>query len=134
MTLPPTGAASHETQPRRHGVEPAAQLRARLDALKAAQRVRLDEEEIEGLAYALEGVPARRICLFGSRVQPDRRGGDIDLLIFTDTQTFTLAQEVALRFFSRCEEKIDIVVMDPERLTPEQADFLARITAIDIAP
>lgn len=112
----------------------AAALRARLRRLKAAGRVRLDEEEIGALALALAGVPATAIRLFGSRVEPERRGGDIDLLILTGAPAFETSQGVATRFFSRCEEKIDVIVMNPEALTPEQADFLSRLRAIEIAP
>lgn len=112
----------------------ADKIRARLHSLKAAGRVRLDEEEIEALVYALKDLPAFRISLFGSRVQPDRRGGDIDILILTDAPPMATAQHVALRFFSRCEEKIDVVVMNPHQLQPEQSDFLARLTPIEIVP
>lgn len=96
--------------------------------------MRLDEEEINALAYALKGVSTESINLFGSRVEPERRGGDIDLLVLTRAPAFETAQDIAIRFFSRCEEKIDVVVMNPNQLTPEQADFLSRINRIEIAP
>lgn len=107
---------------------------ARLFSLKAAGRVRLDSEEIAALAYALQGVEAESISLFGSRVEPGRLGGDIDILLLTQAPAFETAQAVAVRFFSRCEEKIDVVVMNPHELTPEQSDFLSRITCIGIRP
>lgn len=110
------------------------EMRARLLSLKAAGHVRLDEEEINALVYALQGVTASSISLFGSRVEPARHGGDIDILLLTNTPPFETAQKVAVRFFSRCEEKIDVVVMNPNLLTQEQSDFLSRITSIGIAP
>ena len=82
----------------------------------------------------LKGVSTESINLFGSRVEPERRGGDIDLLVLTRAPAFETAQDIAIRFFSRCEEKIDVVVMNPNQLTPEQADFLSRINRIEIAP
>ena len=109
-------------------------MRTRLTSLKEAGRARLDKEEINPLAYALKGVCAESIHLFGSRVAPERRGGDIDLLVLTSAPAFETAQNIAIRFFSRCEEKIDVVVMNPNQLTPEQADFLSRISRIGIAP
>ena len=52
--------------------------------LSQAGRVRLDTEEIDALAYALDGLAPERVALFGSRVEPDRRGGDVDLLNLRD--------------------------------------------------
>jgi hypothetical protein len=39
---------------------------------------------------------------------------------------------VATRFFLHCEERIDVVVMDPRRLTPEQRAFLRTIDTVRI--
>jgi predicted nucleotidyltransferase len=114
--------------------EIATEIHTRLLSLKKTGHVRLDEEEINALAYALKGVSTESINLFGSRVEPERRGGDIDLLVLTRAPAFETAQDIAIRFFSRCEEKIDVVVMNPNQLTPEQADFLSRINRIEIAP
>ncbi len=43
------------------------------------------------------------------------------------------ARAIATRFFSRCEEEIDVIVFDPAHLSPEQSDFLARISKVRIA-
>lgn len=117
----PAGADTAETQMRRC-----------LDALRSAGRIRLDEQESAALAYALADVPAGEIALFGSRVETGRRGGDIDLLVLADAPEFETAQQISTRFFSRCEEKIDVVVIDPRRSTPEQLDFLARIKRVPL--
>ena len=111
-----------------------SRLHARLLALKASGRIRLDTEEINALTYALRDIQGEHISLFGSRVEPERRGGDIDILILTDQAAFALSQAVAVRFFTCCEEKIDVIVMNPNRLTSEQSDFLSRINHIEIAP
>ncbi len=97
-------------------------LRSRIAALRS-QGARLDDEESAALAQALDGVPGEA-WLFGSRVEAERRGGDIDVLILTGSPAFETARQVSTRFFSRCEEKIDVVVLDPEHLDPEQAEFL----------
>ena len=75
-----------------------------LTALRHSGRVRLDDEECAALAHALDNVPASEIALFGSRVERDRRGGDID-----------------------------VVVIDPGAITPEQQDFISRIHSISLA-
>ncbi|MBI4757215.1 MAG: nucleotidyltransferase domain-containing protein [Betaproteobacteria bacterium] len=96
--------------------------------------MRLDDEEIAALAYALQVAPPGEVFLFGSRVAPERRGGDIDILLLAEAPPFDTSRTIATRFFSRCEEKIDVVVIDPARATPEQQDFLARITRVALCP
>ena len=101
-----------------------------LERLRGAGKVRLDADESAALAYALSAAPPGEIALFGSRVEPNRRGGDIDVLLLTDAPAFETSQALAVRFFSRCEEKIDVVVINPNTLTPEQQDFLDRLTRV----
>ena len=85
--------------------------------------MRLDTEQTSALEYALNLV-TDEVYLFGSRLDPAKKGGDIDLLVFSKQDSFQLSQQITLRFFEKCEEKIDVVVMDPNRLTDEQQAFL----------
>ena len=85
--------------------------------------MRLDAEQTSALEYALNLV-TDEVYLFGSRLDPSRKGGDIDLLVFSKQDSFQLSQQITLRFFEKCEEKIDVVVMDPNLLTDEQQAFL----------
>ena len=85
--------------------------------------MRLDAEQTSALEYALNLV-TDEVYLFGSQLDPSRKGGDIDLLVFSKQDSFQLSQQITLRFFEKCEEKIDVVVMDPSRLTDEQQAFL----------
>ena len=85
--------------------------------------MRLDAEQTSALEYALNLV-TDEVYLFGSRLDPAKKGGDIDLLVFSKQDSFQLSQQITLRFFEKCEEKIDVVVMDPNRLTEEQQAFL----------
>ena len=85
--------------------------------------MRLDAEQTSALEYAL-GLITDEVYLFGSRLDPAKKGGDIDLLVFSKQDSFQLSQQITLRFFEKCEEKIDVVVMDPNRLTDEQQAFL----------
>ncbi|MCL4757186.1 MAG: nucleotidyltransferase domain-containing protein [Rhodocyclaceae bacterium] len=115
----------------------AEALRERLGALRAAGKVRLDDEEANALAEALAETIAGRggggsVALFGSRVSPASKGGDIDLLILADFPPFDTSQAIATRFFERCEERIDVVVIDPDTATPAQTDFLGRLQTVRI--
>ena len=85
--------------------------------------MRLDAEQTSALEYALDLI-TDEVYLFGSRLDPSKKGGDIDLLVFSKQDSFQLSQQITLRFFEKCEEKIDVVVMDPNRLTDEQQAFL----------
>ena len=85
--------------------------------------MRLDAEQTSALEYALDLI-TDEVYLFGSQLDPSRKGGDIDLLVFSKQDSFQLSQQITLRFFEKCEEKIDVVVMDPNRLTDEQQAFL----------
>ena len=89
--------------------------------------MRLDNLQREALQNAVKDVKGD-VYLFGSRVDDNKRGGDIDLLIFSEEDPFKLSQEVSVKFFMECEEKIDVTVMDPNKLTKEQEAFLKIIT------
>lgn len=103
-----------------------------LDVLRQTGAIRLDAEEAAALAAALQGIPGEA-WLFGSRVEPLRRGGDVDVLLLTDQPAFETSQTVATRFFSRCEERIDVIVFDPARLNVEQREFLKHIKRVRLA-
>jgi len=85
--------------------------------------MRLDQEQEAALRAAIEGVEGE-VFLFGSRVDDAARGGDIDLLILTDEDPYSLSKRVKRRFTERCDERLDVVVMDPDHLSEEQEAFL----------
>jgi predicted nucleotidyltransferase len=88
--------------------------------------MRLDPQQKAALEKALENVEDE-VYLFGSRIDEDKKGGDIDILIFSKQDPFKLSQEVSIRYFRECEEKIDVVVMDKDNLSEEQKAFLNQI-------
>jgi predicted nucleotidyltransferase len=79
------------------------------------------------LDRAIENVNGE-VYLFGSRVDDNKKGGDIDILIFSEEDSYELSQEVSVNFFMECEEKIDVKVMNPNKLTVEEQAFLNVIT------
>jgi len=111
---------------------PEPVLLAQLDDLVHRGRVRLDRAEREALAHALAEIPCQSLELFGSRVATGSRGGDIDVLVLTSEPAFQTARRITTRFFSRCEERIDAVVIDPESASAAEADFLARLTRVPL--
>lgn len=94
---------------------------------------RLDKEEERALRDALQSSGATEAYLFGSRTDPRRRGGDIDVLVLSKEPPFELSRRIATRFFMRCEEKIDVVVMNPEALSLEQQAFLDTLKPVRFA-
>ncbi len=93
--------------------------------------MRLDTLQRTALNKAVKNV-GKDVWLFGSRVDNNKRGGDIDILIFSDKNPYKLSQEVSIKFFKECEEKIDVVVMNPNNLTPEQKAFLNVINKVKL--
>lgn len=85
--------------------------------------LRLDAEQRFALEFALQELEDCGVYLFGSRLDPCQRGGGIDILIFSKADPFQLSQQTSVRFFEKCEEKIDVTVIDPKKLTQEQQGF-----------
>jgi len=104
-----------------------------LNALRASNAVRLDDAEIAALAAALDGVSASSIELFGSRTDPAARGGDIDILILSAAPRLQTARRVSSRFFIHCEERLDVVVLDPARMNVTEEAFVSSLRRVRIA-
>ncbi|MBN1552628.1 nucleotidyltransferase domain-containing protein [bacterium] len=95
--------------------------------------MRLDKQERKALRHSLRNVDGD-IFLFGSRLHDDRKGGDIDLLVFSKGSPYRISQEIAVNFFKECEEKIDVIVMDNSRLTEQQQAFVNTLKMEPIVP
>ena len=74
--------------------------------------MRLSKEEVFIIKTAiLERDPNAKIFLFGSRAYDDKKGGDIDLLVFSDTLHFSDKIKIKVAIFEKLEEqKIDILI------------------------
>ena len=89
--------------------------------------MRLLDQERTALRHALEGVDGKAF-LYGSRTDPDRKGGDIDVLVLSRADSpYRLAQRIAVRFRMLCDEKIDVLVINPDEVPDEQSAFLSLI-------
>lgn len=75
--------------------------------------MRLDEKERKALKFALKGFNGE-VYIFGSRIKEGKNGGDIDLLLVPEkvVNSIKLSLEIQRKFFSQCEEDIDVVVYD----------------------
>jgi len=74
--------------------------------------MRLRNLEKESIIKAVKSIdPDSRIYLFGSRVDDNRKGGDIDLLIITDKISLDAKLDIKRKIFQEVEEqKIDIIL------------------------
>ena len=82
--------------------------------------MRLTKEQIVCLKTTLKALaPDARIYLFGSRVDDNKRGGDIDLLIISKSLTKRDLRRLRVEFFKRFgEQKMDIVLDNGEMRDP----------------
>lgn len=81
--------------------------------------MRLSENEIEVLKSKLKELSSTaKIYLFGSRVEDNKKGGDIDILILDDNLGKKEIREIRIEFFKKFgEQKLDIVL---DKLSPVQ--------------
>jgi predicted nucleotidyltransferase len=82
--------------------------------------MRLSSDEINLLKSTLSLLAEdAKIYLFGSRVDDNKRGGDIDLLIVSDRLTRRDLRTLRLEFFKKFgEQKLDIVIDDGSFIKP----------------
>ena len=85
--------------------------------------MRLSKIEKEALKYAFDGIKGD-FYLFGSRTDNSKKGGDIDILVYTKLPAYQTSKKITVRFFSKCEAKIDVIVLDPENLDELQKAFI----------
>ncbi len=91
----------------------------------------MDEVETLALTKALDGIE-EEVYITGSRLNPKKRGGDLDILIFSSKNSLKLSLEVSRRFFMECEEKIDVLVFNKDNLSRSEAAFINTLNLIRI--
>ncbi|MDP2829655.1 MAG: nucleotidyltransferase domain-containing protein [Sulfuricellaceae bacterium] len=75
------------------------------------------------------------VWLFGSRVDDNKRGGDIDLLIETDQVDVAAIARTEIAFLTKIqmklgEQKIDVLLDYPSRKTRQPIFFIAKQTGV----
>ncbi|MEN9597376.1 MAG: hypothetical protein RL236_1810 [Pseudomonadota bacterium] len=82
--------------------------------------MRLTNAERETLKIAVQTLDENaQVFLFGSRVDDSKKGGDIDVLIFSTCLTKQLLRKVKRQFCDQFgEQKIDLVLDSGELETP----------------
>lgn len=91
--------------------------------------MRLYPDEKSALDKALEGIDDE-MYLFGSRVDDNKKGGDIDILIYSGKNSLKLSQEISRKFFMELDSKLDVVVFDKDNMTREQKAFVNTLEMI----
>lgn len=96
--------------------------------------MRLDHTQKKALKIALQNLKkGDEAYLFGSRVDDAKRGGDIDVLIFSQQPGFELSRKIMRDFFKHCEEKLDVLIINPRQMTKEQALFVQSIQKMPLS-
>jgi predicted nucleotidyltransferase len=74
--------------------------------------MRLKDSEISAIKETITSLDqTAKIYLFGSRVYDDKKGGDIDILIFSGKLTNRDKRRIRINLYDRIgEQKIDIVL------------------------
>ncbi|NPA14048.1 MAG: nucleotidyltransferase domain-containing protein [Aquificae bacterium] len=84
------------------------------------KKVRLKEKEIKTIKEAIfKYDPLAEIILFGSRADPSKKGGDIDLLVISRKIGYQQRRKIRVELLKKLgERKIDLlVVKDPKETT-----------------
>jgi predicted nucleotidyltransferase len=74
--------------------------------------MRLNQQEINAIKQSVQTLDAHaKIYLFGSRVDINKKGGDIDLLILSQVLDYNDKLRIKMRLFEQIEEqKVDIII------------------------
>ena len=74
--------------------------------------MRLKHFEIQAIKKAIHSLdPGALIYLFGSRVDDNQKGGDIDLLIFSESLVYRDKIKIKKQLYESIEEqKIDLII------------------------
>jgi len=95
------------------------------------EKVRLNNSQIDAIINSITGI-CDEAYIFGSRTELDKKGGDIDLLVFSKSNAYNLSKTIRRNYFKLYEEKIDVVVFDKTQLSDLQRAFLNTIYLVKI--
>jgi len=89
------------------------------------EHVRLDDEERRALIAAVADFDGD-VYLIGSRTDPKRRGGDVDIIVIpnnTVNDPLDVTQKIRREFQKICDEKIDIALFTKTMDKQQKAFF-----------
>jgi uncharacterized protein len=74
--------------------------------------MRLKKDEITYIKNTISSFdPKATVYLFGSRVNDQLKGGDIDILIFSEIINLNIKRQIRIKLYDKLgEQKIDIVI------------------------
>ncbi|HPI20813.1 MAG TPA: nucleotidyltransferase domain-containing protein [Candidatus Kapabacteria bacterium] len=100
--------------------------------LEEINKYRLDETQKQALIKALDGVEGE-IYLFGSRVDVDKKGGDVDILILSESnEPIKLKWDIQTKYLMEADESIDVIVFNPKNIKKEQQAFVNSIKKVQL--
>jgi len=100
--------------------------------LEELNKYRLDEIQKKALSIALKGVKGK-IFLFGSRVDLDKKGGDVDILILSESnEPIKLKWDIQTKYLMEADESIDVIVFNPMNIKKEQQAFVNSIKKVQL--
>ena len=79
---------------------------------KEKPKLRLKESEIKAIINSIRNFDSQaEIYIFGSRAKPDRKGGDIDILVVSDVIGWKEKRKIRVELIKRLgDRKIDLLV------------------------
>jgi predicted nucleotidyltransferase len=82
------------------------------------RQVRLSEKEIETIKTAVKNFDKNaRVFIFGSRANPELKGGDIDILIISDSIDWKVRRKIKVELIKKIgDRKIDLIVANKKNL------------------
>ncbi len=85
--------------------------------------MRLFQDEKKLLFKLIEKIPGE-VFLFGSRMDGQKKGGDIDILILSSEFSSSQADQIKYEFLYQLDAKLDVVLFNPQTLTESQQAFI----------
>ncbi|RLA09063.1 MAG: nucleotidyltransferase domain-containing protein [Gammaproteobacteria bacterium] len=93
--------------------------------------MRLYKDEKNALNKALENINDE-VYLFGSRADDNKKGGDIDILIYSKQDPFKLSTQISTQFYNDLEAKLDVIIFDKNNMTAQQKAFVKTLSLVKI--